>query len=337
MKKLWTQERYRRYQARRQKRAMQRRATRRGRHGRGSRPPSHPIERTILIAPNVFSLLRAPNETLEFLRDLRQKVPIRNSRIEIDLKHVESIDPEAVATMVAIMQSPNAQAISVSGNVPDDPECLRRLHDFGFFDCVTGGPSPSQSPGGRIRMEMSGKLVRAEIARDIMAFGMEKLGTPELKHKPTFTVFTEAMANTVQHAAGSHDPEPSWWAAAYYDGDKGAVCFTSVDLGVGILKSLKFRLRRRRFQRLFGVGLGEGKKLKMLLDGEVESRTGEQHRGRGLPKMREACEDGRIRNLVVLSNKAFAQVATESHLNLKCGFRGTIIYWEVHGAALQES
>ena len=111
---------------------------------------------------------------------------------------------------------------------------------------------------------------------------------------------------------------------AYYDEAKQAVCFTLLDLGVGILKSVRLLDRVR-----FLSGQKPGEKLEMLLCGNVPSRTGEKYRGRGLPKMKETCDAGRIRNLMVLTNNACAHVERDDYLELKAEFRGTIIYWEV--------
>ncbi len=69
---------------------------------------------------------------------------------------------------------------------------------------------------------------------------------------------------------------------------------------------------------------------------QVQSRTGERHRGRGLPRMREACEGRRINNLVILSNKAVAHVGRNTYADLKNGSKGTIICWEVSRKALEE-
>ncbi len=45
--------------------------------------------------------------------------------------------------------------------------------------------------------------------------------------------------------------------------------------------------------------------------------------------MREACMEGRIENLAIITNKAFAQVDKDTYEELMHGFPGTIVYWEV--------
>lgn len=326
MKKLWKQEKYRQYQSRRQWRETRKRylanAQRRARPAAKSTVRRQPYT---LTAPQVFSLVETPDETLKFLQVLRNMLPARQLRI--DLKQVKKIDPEAVAAFVAVMESTGG---SVAGNVPEDQNCTNRLNDFGFFECVTGGPRLGQ-PAGKIRLMHSGQQVEGAHARDIIMFGLKKLGDyASRKHGPAYTIFTEAMANTFQHADRRHAGQRPWWAGVYYDDTKQAACFTSVDVGVGILMSFSFRQRWMSWRSQFRLtNPDQGEKLRMLLSGEIPSRTGEKHRGRGLPNMKAACEEGRIQNLMILSNNAHAHVGRQAYRELKVGFRGAIVCWEV--------
>ena len=245
--------------------------------------------------------------------DLRRLLPTRRLRIRIDLRQVSTIHPEAVAAFVAIMSSTDHE-YPVLGNVPENQECNQRLHDFGFFEHVRGGPNLG-TPTGQIRLQHTGQMVEGETAKEIIMFGMKKLNDPRLKHGPTYSVFTESMANTFQHADRKSGKQ-TWWAAVYYDEAKQAACFTSVDVGVGILEN--FSLRQRTQVRLASpglTGLDQGQTLRKLLSGEIRSRTGAKHRGRGLPNIKRACDEGRIGNLSILSNKALACVATKTIAN----------------------
>ena len=291
--------------------------------------PAARRQQEILTAPQVFSLVEAPDETIKFLSELRRLLPA--FRIEIDLRQVKRIHPEAVAAFVAIMESAEG---TVFGNVPTDPDCTRRLRDFGFFEHVKER-RPSGTPAGTIRMKHTGQEVKGEIAQEIIEFGLARLSNfSSRKHGPTYTVFTEAMANTFQHAGQRPEDRQRWWAAVYYDDAKQAACFTSVDLGVGILENFKFR---QRWKLWFGqTGLDQGRKLKMLLDGKVPSRTGESYRGRGLPNIKKSCTSFRIKNLLILSNKAHADVSRDAYQELTNDFHGTIIYWEVPNATPKE-
>ena len=178
-------------------------------------------------------------------------------------------------------------------------------------------------------MKHVGTKVDTESVQSLIAFGMNQLKLDE-KHSPSYRMFCEAISNTYQHADRSHSGTKRWWAHAYYDADRDVVCFTSIDVGVGIVKSLERGQRLAELQKMRIMGFSQVERLKMLLEGvTIPSRTGEPHRGRGLPSMRTECERGRIKNLVIATNGALARVSTDEHESLECEFPGTIVYWEV--------
>ena len=329
MKKYPKDLRHRRIQYRRRRKLERRKQRRDATRSRTRIPQPHnvPPQTFRITAPTKFSLAEDPKETLEFLKTFREKLPSTNLKIEIDLSSVTKIDPDAVAVFVAIMKSVSHDH-PVSGNVPQDPTCKQRLHDFGFFDQVRSSLSLGK-PLGKIQLQHTGKQVRGQVAKEIIQFGLSKLGRDGTKHGPTYNVFTEVMSNTFQHAdKDGRGGNQSWLAAAYYDDEKRAACFTAVDLGVGIIGSFNLR-QRLEARQLRLTGVDQGQKLRMLLCGEIRSRSGDPHRGRGLPYIKESCDIGRIANLSILSNRALARTAHAEYRELKTGFRGTIIYWEL--------
>lgn len=342
MKKLWGQPKYQRFRDRCQRRQESRRLQNRRSYGEVPNKRNKKARRgkrgiQTLTAPTVFSLVEAPDEMLRFLKNLRSYLFLRNIHVKIELEEVTTIDPESVAVFVAIIESiPKGRVSRVSGTVPRDPICARRLHDFGFFQHVKGGLNLGV-PAGTIRKLHKGTKVEGNTANDIIKFGLERLNEKTSKHGPTYNIFTEAMGNTFQHASQKikRDEQTErcrWWASAYHDDTKKSVCFTVVDLGIGILKSFNFRQNWKAALQRFTIHQSDGKKLNLLLDGKIPSRTGVKYRGRGLPNMKEACVQHRISNLLILSNRAFAHVEKGTYKTLSVGFGGTIIYWEVSGS-----
>lgn len=328
MKKYWTQPKYkrniRRTQRRAEKRQLALRVKRRDRdrHDTLQSPSGRP---TLQIeAPSIFSLIKDPEQTLKFLAEIRRRAS--KWSLFIDLSHVKIIDPEAVAAFVAVMES---RSFEVRGNQPLDDTCRRRLHDFGFFKLVKGVRSNEAS--GEFRMKHVGTKVDTKSVQSLIAFGMNQLKLDE-KHGPSYRMFCEAISNTFQHAVRSDRRKKRWWAHAYYDAARDVVCFTSIDVGVGIVRSLERGQRIAELRKWRIMGFSQAERLQMLLKGEtIPSRTGEPHRGRGLPSMRTECEQGRIQNLVIATNQAIAHVSLEEYENLECEFPGTIVYWEVEG------
>lgn len=326
MKKLWTEEHHKRVTRRRNQRLCARRR-RKPRALSGDNPVRKTESRKlrhVIPVPKVFSLSDSPDETIKFLYDLRSLLRSKKYRVHIDLKPIQTIHPGAVAAFVAVMDSAGE---TVSGNVPLDEECRRRLDDFGFFEFVKGVPNLG-TRSGTIRFGQTGIEVDSNAIHEIIQFGLRKLDTSPSKHGPSYSAFVEATANTFQHASSENRKERKvkWWAGAYYDEEKQAVCFTAVDLGVGIFRSFNWR-QKREISRLSALDKGEA--LRMLLERHISSRTRDRHRGRGLPNLRDACLDGRIGNLLILSNNSLALVDRHSYRQLEHEFRGVVVYWEV--------
>ena len=76
-------------------------------------------------------------------------------------------------------------------------------------------------------------------------------------------------------------------------------------------------------------GLSHAKILQDVLGGKIASRTGDVFRGKGLPGINSATSEGRINNLVIISNRAYANVSGGEFRMISTPFRGTFVYWEV--------
>jgi hypothetical protein len=130
----------------------------------------------------------------------------------------------------------------------------------------------------------------------------------------------------VNHAAKEHIDMEMWWATVYCDVEKRIAQFTFVDNGIGIFQSgLIGPLRRAA--RAFGI-LNNASLLKRILRGEVESSTGLRYRGKGFPSMYDKLKKGLIRNLIIISNDVYANVAQDDYRTLDKSFRGTFLSWE---------
>jgi predicted alpha/beta hydrolase family esterase len=161
---------------------------------------------------------------------------------------------------------------------------------------------------------------------ELSVFAMKQISGEERKHGPSYALLMETMGNTFDHASPNTMDKQQWWAAVYHDVINRRACFTFVDHGVGILRSYRFLQRMKHWP---GVFTDNGEKLRSLLLGQIPSRTKDKHRGRGLPKAYETWQAGRIKNLVVIANDAYANAEKQEFKQLSTSFDGTIIYWEV--------
>ncbi len=123
------------------------------------------------------------------------------------------------------------------------------------------------TPDLRVRIDL--KDVATISPEVVAAFVAVMSSTPHehpVKHGPAaYNVFTEAMANTFEHASKSARGVDRLWAAVCYDARRKATCFTAVDTGVGILRSFNLQQHAEAWRE--GPGLAvpdQGKILRML-------------------------------------------------------------------------
>ena len=259
------------------------------------------------------------------LEDIRTAAKKRK-RISMDMSEVEKLTPDGIAVFTA--QISRLPTIQIYGNEPTDPESKEVFIRSGFLKRVTT-QSRRMAPAeqGLILTQMN-DVVEPVTADLLIKFPAKNLGMHTGQYKAAYRVLIECMSNTRQHAKGRLDPNhEDWWATVYCLQTSTRACFTFIDWGVGIVQSLKLKLRERLYR-----SWSPDMMLKEVLDGNIASRTGKLFRGKGLPGINKAAAEGLISNVVIITNRAYADVSGGKFRILSTPFRGTFVYWEViHG------
>lgn len=274
-----------------------------------------------VTAPVLFSLIKNPDGVIAFLRDTQFWGA--RSHVAFDLSGVTTMTADAVAALTAAIRA--MPKTVVRGNLPSDPAAADMLMQSGFFDYVRSIKPLPTCTRGKIAQEQS-KKVEPRVARDLIHRGTEAIHGVAKPHFSTYRVLIESMSNTHNHAAKRYAGSKTWWATVYADHSSGRACYTFLDIGVGIFRSMKvspFRRLYRKFGTRNNVAL-----LKDILDGKVESRTGKNYRGKGLPAIYRLLKEGKIHSLVIITNDVYANVSTGDFRVLPTEFAGTLLYWE---------
>lgn len=337
MKKLVTCEKWKRHLAARS-RSQQKANSRFRRHERERHAKAafkHRVRRFkkqgTVRAPEVFSLVQNPSETILFLNEIRETARSRN--VFVDLSGVKAITPDAVAALLATIHHSRIEPAIVAGNVPQDSGAAKMVNNSGFRDHVrTPGGMPYESPRGKVRKRYrAGDVYQIRfdrlVAKELVEFGTGKLyGTPR-PNGPSFSILCEAMLNTLNHASrrpGTHEP---WWASVYYDAERQRACFTFIDQGVGIFQSYGLRQRLKMWLELNVLNRAET--LKRLFQGEIPSSSREPGRGNGIPRIYDHSKAQRIRSLTVVTNNVKGEAETDRYEILDKSYQGTLLYWEI--------
>jgi hypothetical protein len=325
-KKLYSTIEWKRRSKRRQEDELKKlrrhkRAKRIGRHERIRKRTSQTRSFVPLQAPRVFSLLKDPESVIEFLRKIKS-VGGRN-HLAFDFSGITLMTVDAVAAFIATIRA--MPATQVKGNLPKEPAVAEMLTQSGFFDHLRSRKRVPTSTKGRIAQKQSTR-VEPKIAQDLIHVGTQAIFGASKRQQATYRVLIESMTNTMNHAADYAEGKQTWWATVYADLESKRVCYTILDMGVGVFRSLKVR-GLRKFYLALGMR-NNSDILKDILQGKVESSTGIKYRGKGLPAIYRDALSKRIQSLVIITNNVYANIETGEFRLLPKAFNGMLLYWE---------
>lgn len=339
MKKLIVGQKWKNYLASRssyQMKAMARFARHRrvrAAHAFKHKRPKHFRKEVPVVAPLEFSIIHNPEGFVAFAKEMRAAA--KSNNIYVDLSEVKSMTSDAIAGLLATNQRCRVSGTLIRGNSPKEAEAKDMLANSGFREYVGGSISRQVSvPTGRIkkfqrRRETVQNRFDQRVALELVEFATLQLTGVVRPHGPSYSLFSEAMLNTWNHASGGglYEPPEAWWASIYYDSARKRACFTFLDQGIGIFKSHTLT-RTLKVMSLFGL-LNEAEILERLFRGQIPSSTREPGRGNGIPWMYETCKAGRIKNLTIIANRAFGDAERDIYRVLSSDLQGTLIYWEI--------
>lgn len=288
------------------------------------RPPREKAGFFTIKVPDQFSIIRNPDQVIAFLRRIR--LLAKKYNISLELRDVNEITPEAIAALTATI-APLRDTI-IRGDYPENGSARRALVESGFFEYVRNTQPLPKGQLGKIK-ERKSKQVESPTARELIECGtLQAFGKPgkSLATRAAYTALIEAMGNTHNHASGDESKVETWWATSFGDTARRRVCYSFVDTGVGIFKSVKVSKIRRALRQL-GIR-DDPQLLQDILQGRVQSSTGLPYRGKGLPTIYQRAKSGALRSLYIIANDVFADVSNGVYRSLSESFAGTLLYWE---------
>ncbi len=292
----------------------------------------------VWIKPPVnFSLITNTEDSLAFISKLERRFDI-HQKVFVNLSDVETIAHGALVVLLSIMKKFRANNIGFNGYMPKKPLAYRILKESGFFSELYSNKSHSLES---YRLEKpyffthSSKIVDQQLSASLIESMSNLIWGEPRRCTKLQRVYIELMQNTNNHASLEGHGKQHWWTTAIYDKERNTGCFSFIDYGVGILKSLKNDQRNKFYSVLEKISRifhpqSNADLLRLLMTGEIHrTASGAYYRGKGLPGIYQACEDNNISHLVVISNDTICNFADNSFKLLKNKFSGTFVYWEL--------
>ena len=335
MKKIYTEEKYRKYNLTKSRKGLKKRK-------KAYQPNYTSYKDSIsnikdkVEAPEDFRLIENTEKCLKFFRDIRSKEFLTNIKgeksVEFTLEKVTEIDYGTISILTAISDDLKYKNINFRGNLPPNEKSREFVIESGFLNHMfdsRGNKISVKSKSDLIFFEKgSGKLLEKDNKKisEMVKSAILHL-TGESKHcLPMKTLILEICGNSIEWGNTS---KKQWLFGLKYNENK--VIFTVTDVGLGILKTL----RKKNFQKINDAFtfISPMEILIGAFQKKYNSSTMEENRNKGLPSVRLNYEIGNIKNLIVITNDVILhydnQLKSKTFIKGTPRYKGTFYQWEM--------
>ncbi|TCK64679.1 hypothetical protein DFQ05_2662 [Winogradskyella wandonensis] len=287
----------------------------------------------ITISPkNNLELLEHTNNVIEFISELKsyRNVAHEVKSIFIDLKDVISIDIGTISLLLSSVKELALYDINVKGNLPKKQNTKDAFIDSGYLEHM-GEVSKSIKKSMRVSNKENLLLMLAKEKSEskkvgqCIKLGIKALTGKENHYPPVYGIIQEMNGNSVEHA---YKDKKHWIMGINHDKIKNKLIFTFTDNGFGIIRTLKKRFNINAFKKMNWHT--DEKILEGVFDKKYNSRFKKQYnRNKGLPVIKKAQAENKIKNLIVIANESIVNFNTGKASRLNKEFSGTFYYWEL--------
>ncbi len=298
------------------------------------------LKRKEFPAPERFSFIENPKETIVFFNDIFSFIKNRNNfgkSLYIDISKTTVLTTDALMYLLAVVNNLNEHfsgKYSFSGNVPENSDVKKLLSESGFYNFVKYRGNEPLSKNENMLQIASGHDVQNEAAKNMSDFVCKIAGVNTRACSFLYTMMIELMSNTLHHAYEKKILVSQWYCFAKYDGEQ-KISFTFMDTGAGIPSTVK----KNFVEKIDVLKLkSEGSYIISALNGEFRTATSKKHHGKGLPKIREFATESKIENLHIITNKANVNVYKDSYKSedFSTPLQGTLYHWQIDVSTLRK-
>lgn len=290
-------------------------------------------------APDNFSLIENADEVLKFISNLN-KAYERKKKVFVILHNVKEMTNDALVLLLSNVAQFKAANIDFNGDKPKNRFIAEQIEQSGFYRILYQKKS-FRKEGDNIDLSNNTifthaqKNVDSELTAHIISKNSEFLWGERRRCQGVQRIFIELMQNTNNHASHTVG-DKYWWISVSRKMNPEAICFSFIDYGMGIFKSLDTKKPSDKyfgwFDKIKTVINPEKhyEVLSSMLSGEFHKTvTSKYFRGKGLPGIYKELEKHSITKLIVISNDAYANPKDNIYCGLKFELSGTFVYFEL--------
>lgn len=292
-------------------------------------------------------LLRNPEAVLAALAACRERLEA-GAPVVLELKTVRCFDLAAALLITALVNRKWHRGARFTTDIPRSPQAMDFLAHSGVLAHV-GWVTPNGRPPRRIRVQMArasgvvekegqievGASRAQAITRYVQSIFVDSRSRGSRGWnvgRAVYKVLIELMNNTAQHAGTPGTQR--WWVAARRT-PSGAVEVSFLDLGAGVVRTLRRRLTES-LKEAFGHAATDATLLEDLMTSRLQhiltlSATGLPSRGNGFQEMQRAVANHSFKLLTIVANGAICRLQPSTPLTgrLASPLAGTLVHFVV--------
>ncbi len=294
-----------------------------------------------IVAPIDLRLLSNTEECLSFFEKLRKTTSVKSKRgatfVEVSLTDTTQIDYSTISVLTAISDHLKFKGVSLRGDFPNDHSCKKLLIDSGFLNTMqdeNGRPFGKSPKSEMLFFEKgTGRFTKKDNLNISNAVNhiVKHLTGAEGFCQSIRTILLEICGNSIEWS-GTRNRQ--WLLGVRYHEDH--VIVTVTDVGQGILKTLN-----RKWKATIADFLSRSSDEILLraFQQKYGSSSRMVNRNKGLPFIRSTFDQGRIKELKVITNDVVLHF-DDSNRSRTFGlagptFKGTFYRWIVTKECLQ--
>lgn len=301
-----------------------------------------PSQEITFVAPSTFSFQNNVSETTSFFNGIIRYIKNRRNfgkMIFIDISSVTKLTSDALMYLLAIINNLNhgLRKYQFSGNAPADPIVQKQFEESGFYRYVRKKGQRILKENKDILQIESGDKCNNHIAKQISDFACAQADvTDRRKCSFLYDMSIELLSNTCKHAYSSGKGRfllPRWYYFVKRI-DKDTLSFVFLDTGEGIPATVQ----RKFSEKIDLLNLrGDRSYVISAFNGEFRTSTMKGYRGKGLPKLRSYCTDGRIIDFRVITNRADIKILQTGYeaYDMSTSLCGTLYSWKIKLSSLK--
>lgn len=294
-------------------------------------------------APRCLSLIENTEQVLRFINRLSTCYE-KKKKVFVVLKNTKRITGDALVLLLSNVVEFKASGIEFNGNKPKEPKVAKQVESSGFFKILYDEGEEKINYKDQNSFTINDdkniythatKNVDSELTASLIENAAEFLWGTKRRCIGVQRIMIELMQNTNNHASRKSG-EKFWWLSITKEINPKRVCFSFIDYGMGVFRSLATKGTDDKFygwiERMRSICSPDNhyEVLNKMMTGEFHKTvTGKSYRGKGIPGIYKEIGKRSITKLSVISNDAFGNAIDNDFHKLLNPLKGTFIYFEL--------